>query len=117
MKQIDFPISVAAVRLHGREFHEQDFYVPSNVTREHVNLSLAEKASPPPGADPVEGCSAARGRVSLLGESVKKLARWTLTCIALALAAALVLSWLVRPDVVQVKWVEAPAFGAVLKAR
>ena len=111
-KQLDFPISVAAVRLHGREFHEQDFFVPYSVTSEHLDGSASRAATGP--ADP---SGPAPGRASLLGESARKLARWTLTCVGLALVVVLVLSWLVRPDQEPAKWVDTSAHKTTAKAR
>ena len=108
MKQLDFPISAAAVHLHGREFHEQDFFVPAAATSEHIDLSVADDAASPDGSDSTAyNHSPGYGGQPSLGERAKKLARWTLACLGLALAAVVVMSWLVRPDTRQVQWVDS----------
>lgn len=116
MKQLDFPVSAAAVHLHGREFHEQDFFVSSIVPSEHVDLPLAEDSASPAGADHVDSGRPAHGRESQLKGRFKKLMHWTLACLGLALAATVVLSWLVRPDIEHVKWVDNGATPAASKA-
>ena len=116
MKQLDFPISAAAVHLHGREFHEQDFFVPSFVPSEHVDIPVADDRVSPAGADPVDSSRPGHGRESQLKGRLKKLVHWTLACLGLALAAAVVLSWLVRPDTRHVKWVDNAMPAAASKA-
>ncbi len=103
MKQLEFPISAAAVHLHGREFHAQDFYDTARAPADQEN-SMSPKGASPPARDDAD-----LGLKPSAGQPAAKLLRWTLTCIALALAVAVVLSWLVRPDLKQVKWVDSAA--------
>ena len=103
MKHLEFPISAAAVHLHGREFHAQDFYDTARAAADQESDTSARGASPPVRDDPDHGPKPSDGHPAA------KLLRWTLTCIALALAVAVVLSWLVRPDLKQVKWVDSAA--------
>ena len=115
MKQLDFPNSAAAVRQHGREFHEQDFF-------EAVPASAAHPPFGTAGGSPARVVNdypkhARSEHRTLVGERLRKLARWTLTCAALALAAAVIVSWLVRPDLQQVKWIDSAAPRSMPVAR
>ncbi len=116
MKQFDFPVSAAAVHLHGREFHEQDFFVPSLVPSERVDITVADDRVPPAAEVRGDGGLPGHGRESQFKGRFKKLVHWTLACLGLALAAAVVLSWLVRPDTQHVKWVDNAVSGAASKA-
>ena len=117
MTQLDFPNSAAAVRLHGREFHEQDFFDAAAQPASH-DTGVPADASPPParpgGADHRQP---AYGHPAPAGDRVRKLVRWTMTCIGLALAAAVVMSWLVWPDLKHVTWIDTATSHTVSSTR
>ena len=87
MKHLDFPNSAAAVRLHGRQYHDQDF------------LSCGPRTTE--AQDPMVDWRPA------VSDGLGKLLRFTAICVALAFAAAVVLSWLVRPDIAQVSLIDS----------
>ena len=117
MQHLDFPNSAAAVRLHGREFHEQDFFDAAAQPASN-DTGVPADASPPParpgGADHRQP---AYGHPAPADDRVRKLVRWTMTCIGLALAAAVVMSWLVRPDLKHVVWIDAATSHPVSSTR
>jgi hypothetical protein len=109
MKNLDFPVSAGAVRLHGREFHAQDFL---DVSSAPVGLpggsrsggAVAQERHDDPALFDVynERRPSARARL-------RAVLRWTLVCMTLALAAAVTMSWLVRSDLQYGKWSESTA--------
>ncbi len=105
MKHLDFPITASAARLHAREFEAQDQC--DNAATAYV--TGAESAPSRAGAGLLHTGHPDHGRKASAWVSARSLLRWTLVCVALALAAAIVLSWLVRPDLARVKWVDSQA--------
>ncbi len=111
MRHLDFPVSAAAVRLHGREFHDQDFYAGT-------------AWSAVPGTGPVCGAAPPQPLYELdelqhqldgyphrpgVAERFWTLVRWTSMCIGFAIAAATVVVWLARTDIQNAQWVDSVA--------
>ena len=117
MKHLDFPVSAAAVHLHGREFHDQDFFVAAPPPAASNDAAAADDALPQPGQSHADQRHPPFAYPSQTGDGVRKLLRWTLTCVGLAFAAALLLSWLVRPDVNQAKWIDSATSHSAPTAR
>jgi len=99
MKNLDFPVSAAAVHLHGRQFHEQDFYESSSAPVK------AEAAPPLPvasarhrGSSNPQGhkhnVASGRARKRPLAHHIR---RWVLATVLLGSTSSVVWSWLVRP--------------------
>ena len=111
MKHLDFPVSAAAVRLHGREFHEQDFYTSANLPIS-PDTGLLSGAVPAQRAWRVEDVHPhLDGQPNRPGvvQRLWILARWTFMCIGFALAAAVMVAWLARTDLQNAHWVDSVA--------
>ena len=115
MTHLDFPVSAAAVHLHGREFHEQDFYTSAKLPT-GPDSGLVSGSVPAQRGWGVEelphhldGCPHRPG----VAQRLWILVRWTFMCIGFALAAAVVVAWLAQTDSQNAQWVDSVAEKSV----
>lgn len=112
MTHLDFPVSAAAVHLHGREFHEQDFYTSANLPTGPDTGLLSGAVPAQRVGESAESQPHLDGYPNRLGMAQRLwiLLRWTFMCIGFALAAAVVVAWLAQTDSQNAQWVVSVAW-------
>ena len=112
MKHLDFPVSTAAVHLHGREFHDQDFYASAGLSAGPDTGSAGAAAPAQRAWESAELRPLLDGYPNRLGLAQRLwiLVRWTFMCIGFALAAAVVVAWLAQTDAQNAQWVDSVAW-------
>jgi len=99
MKNLDFPVSAAAVHLHGREFHEKDFYEssPAPVRTEVAPLLPVAAAGHRVHADTQGHKRREASDPAYKRPFAQRIRPWVLAVLLLGLASSVVWLWLVRP--------------------